>query len=234
MASTNKTTNYELSQYVGTDKPTYLGDYNSDMLKIDTAIHGVAENVGTESSRINIIENDIGTMANLQTSDKTSLVNAINEVNTNTNNNSTNIGSLASLTTTDKTTIVNAINEIKQEADSYAPRILWTNPNPTSDFVAQTITLTSTDSDMYEVIFTPSSGYNTFHFTSGRIEKGKNGEGCVINVHNNYIRGRIFSYVSDDQLAFETGYTTAITSPTIYAGDGHAIPQLVIGYKTGI
>lgn len=36
MSSTNKTTNYELSQYVGSDKPTYLGDYNSDMLKIDT------------------------------------------------------------------------------------------------------------------------------------------------------------------------------------------------------
>lgn len=35
MSSTNKTTNYELSQYIGTDKPTYLGDYNSDMAKID-------------------------------------------------------------------------------------------------------------------------------------------------------------------------------------------------------
>lgn len=40
MASTNKTTNYELSQYIGTDKPTYLVDYNSDMLKIDTGIKG--------------------------------------------------------------------------------------------------------------------------------------------------------------------------------------------------
>lgn len=38
MASTNKTTNFELSQYVGSDKPTYLGDYNSDMNKIDTAM----------------------------------------------------------------------------------------------------------------------------------------------------------------------------------------------------
>lgn len=36
MSSTNKTPNYKLSQYVGTDKPTYLGDYNGDMLKIDT------------------------------------------------------------------------------------------------------------------------------------------------------------------------------------------------------
>lgn len=38
MASTNKTTNFELSQYIGSDKPTYLGDYNSDMNKIDTAM----------------------------------------------------------------------------------------------------------------------------------------------------------------------------------------------------
>ena len=43
MASTNKTTNYELSQYIGTDKPTYLGDYNSDMLKIDTAIKAASD-----------------------------------------------------------------------------------------------------------------------------------------------------------------------------------------------
>ena len=39
MASTNKTTHYELSQYVSSDKPTYLSDYNGDMLKIDTAIN---------------------------------------------------------------------------------------------------------------------------------------------------------------------------------------------------
>lgn len=38
---TNHTSNYELSQFVGTDKPTFLGDYNGDMLKIDTAIAGV-------------------------------------------------------------------------------------------------------------------------------------------------------------------------------------------------
>ncbi len=39
---TNHTTNYELSQFVSADKPTFLGDYNGDMLKIDTAIAGVA------------------------------------------------------------------------------------------------------------------------------------------------------------------------------------------------
>lgn len=36
MASTNKTTTLNLSQFVGTDKPDWLTDYNGDMEKIDT------------------------------------------------------------------------------------------------------------------------------------------------------------------------------------------------------
>jgi hypothetical protein len=47
MSSTNKTNYYKLSQYIGTDKPTYLGDYNSDMSKIDTGIHEVQETATT-------------------------------------------------------------------------------------------------------------------------------------------------------------------------------------------
>lgn len=50
MSSTNKTTNYNLSQYIGTDKPTYLGDYNSDMLKIDTALKANADSASNASS----------------------------------------------------------------------------------------------------------------------------------------------------------------------------------------
>lgn len=35
MAHTNQTPNYELSQFLGTDKPAWLVDYNGDMEKID-------------------------------------------------------------------------------------------------------------------------------------------------------------------------------------------------------
>lgn len=49
MSSTNKTTYYDLSQYIGTDKPTYLGDYNSDMTKIDAGIHGAEDKATTAS-----------------------------------------------------------------------------------------------------------------------------------------------------------------------------------------
>lgn len=50
MSSTNKTTNYKLSQYIGTDKPTYLGDYNGDMLKIDTQMKANADSASNAKS----------------------------------------------------------------------------------------------------------------------------------------------------------------------------------------
>lgn len=50
MSSTKKTTNYNLSQYIGTDKPTYLGDYNSDMLKIDNQLKANADSASNATS----------------------------------------------------------------------------------------------------------------------------------------------------------------------------------------
>lgn len=42
MSSTNKTTNYELTQFLATDVPSWLVDYNGDMSKIDTGMHANA------------------------------------------------------------------------------------------------------------------------------------------------------------------------------------------------
>lgn len=39
MSSTNHTTNYNLPQFVGSDKPAWLGDINPAMSAIDTALH---------------------------------------------------------------------------------------------------------------------------------------------------------------------------------------------------
>lgn len=50
MSSTNKTPNYNLSQYIGTDKPTYLGDYNGDMLKIDKQLKKNADSASNAAS----------------------------------------------------------------------------------------------------------------------------------------------------------------------------------------
>lgn len=38
MSASNHTANYNLSQFAGTDRPTWLGDYNGDMTKIDAQL----------------------------------------------------------------------------------------------------------------------------------------------------------------------------------------------------
>lgn len=50
MASTNKTANYDLSQFVGTDHPTWLGDYNDDMEKIDAQLKQNADDIASAAA----------------------------------------------------------------------------------------------------------------------------------------------------------------------------------------
>lgn len=56
MASTNKTPNYDLPQWVAADKPTFLGDMNAAFLEIDTAMHENAESSGSQEQRLTAVE----------------------------------------------------------------------------------------------------------------------------------------------------------------------------------
>lgn len=80
MASTNKTTNYELSQFLGTDKPAWLSDYNTDMGKIDAGMKANADAATAAGGAASAADGKIGTLANLTTDAKTSVVAAVNEV----------------------------------------------------------------------------------------------------------------------------------------------------------
>ena len=106
MASTNKTTHYELSQYVGTDKPTYLTDYNNDMSAIDTGIYNAQSKADTAFANAGTADGKADTAitnAGLAQSDATTAL--------------TRIGTMANLDTTEKTNLVGAINEVKETAD---------------------------------------------------------------------------------------------------------------------
>lgn len=46
MTATNHTEHYNLSQFVNTDHPTFTGDYNGDMSKIDAAIYEASQSGG--------------------------------------------------------------------------------------------------------------------------------------------------------------------------------------------
>lgn len=83
MSHTNSTPNYNLPQFVGTDKPTWLNDVNGAMSAIDTQMKANADSATTAGTKATTAINTVGTLANLETTAKTDLVSAVNEVNTN-------------------------------------------------------------------------------------------------------------------------------------------------------
>lgn len=69
MSHTNSTTNYNLPQFVGTDKPAWLGDINPAMTAIDTAIKGAkdagdtADGKATQAqAEVDALETTVGTL----------------------------------------------------------------------------------------------------------------------------------------------------------------------------
>ena len=65
----------------------------------------------------------VGVLTSLTTTEKGTIVGAINEVDSNCDDNSSDIGTLASLTTTEQGSLVGAINEVDANADSNASDI---------------------------------------------------------------------------------------------------------------
>lgn len=50
MTASKHTGNYNLSQFVGTDRPTWLGDYNGDMTKIDAQLKRNADDIASAAA----------------------------------------------------------------------------------------------------------------------------------------------------------------------------------------
>lgn len=82
MSHTNSTTNYNLPQFIGTDKPTWLNDVNGAFSAIDTQMKLNADSATSANTTATSASNAVGTLANLETTAKTDCVSAINEVNT--------------------------------------------------------------------------------------------------------------------------------------------------------
>lgn len=55
MTATNHTKNYNLSQFAGTDRPTWLGDYNGDMAKIDAQLKKNADAIASNAGGLKTV-----------------------------------------------------------------------------------------------------------------------------------------------------------------------------------
>ena len=126
MASTNKTTNYELSQFLGTDKPAWLADYNLDMSKIDTQMKANADAATAASGSASTANTSIGTLSSLTTTAKTDLVSAINEVDSNADTAQGTANSAAS-TASANTTAISNLNDYLNLSTLTTPVINYTN-----------------------------------------------------------------------------------------------------------
>lgn len=139
MGHTNSTPNIGLPQFIGTDKPTWLGDVNGAMSAIDTKVGSIdaaiattdakADNaVADASGAVTTATNAVNTAGNASTT-ATQANNLATQALTVANNtadlctnqivpdvaaNKTAIGTLADLQTTAKDNLVDAINEVAQ------------------------------------------------------------------------------------------------------------------------
>ena len=114
MGATNTTANYNLSQFISTDKPAWLQDYNGDMLKIDTGINAAKVAADGAQNAASAAQNDATTANNTITN---TINPTISSLTTTVGNQGGAINTIQSLigngtpTTTDQT-IIGAINEI--------------------------------------------------------------------------------------------------------------------------
>ena len=137
MASTNKTSNYNLSQFIGTDKPAWLQDYNQDMSKIDGQMKTNADGIDVVDGKADSNTNNIGNLANLNTQAKTNLVASINEIYT-----------TAGTASGTSEQAANAANAAKDEADALTRYLSITNTGSISPSISGG-TLSTTVNDLY-------------------------------------------------------------------------------------
>lgn len=127
MGHTNSTANLALPQFIGTDKPTWLGDINGAFAAIDAyagtndaavaaAVSDASSAISQASTAVNTANTANTTAGNASTA-ANNAVGVANTANAIAGTVDAKVGLLADLNTTDRTNIVNAINEIEGEVN---------------------------------------------------------------------------------------------------------------------
>lgn len=239
MGHTNSTPNIGLPQFIGTDKPTWLGDVNGAMSAIDTKIGSIdaaiattdakADNaVADASGAVTTATNAVNTAGaasttatqanNLATQALTVANNTANlcsqSIVPNVTANTNAIGTLADLTTTDKSNLVNAINEVAQGGGGGSTA--WqlagsetgtTNPISIPNNATDLLVVFAPDADKrYSVCIPPIALSNTdVYFNTGKY--GSASENAAFNVRANSSEVQLVQAV--------VGGTTVATSTTV-------------------
>ena len=113
MSNTNETTNYKLPLFVDNDQPTWLGDFNGAMNKIDAALNIIGANASTALSAANNAVNRVGTIE----TQFALLQGTANQALSLSQDNETDIAALdAQMAGTQPSELLNKINKILTDA----------------------------------------------------------------------------------------------------------------------
>jgi len=211
MSSTNKTTNLELSQFIGSDSPKWLTDYNADMEKIDAGYQTVKAQadatdliVGGHTSSISSLQSTVseqGTAISGLRTDVTGNTGSINTINSLIGN--------GEPTTTDKT-LIGAINELAAEitpgGSVAASSVSYTN-------TTSGLTATNVQAAIDEVVSSIPAALATEKH-SGTLAAGSTS--ITLNFTNQTIGATTFVdwFVSDPEVS-PTAITTTSNSVTL-------------------
>lgn len=138
MASTNKTTHYELPQWIGTDKPTFLGDLNQAFEDIDTGIYNAATAASNAASAAGSAQSAASTAQSAAES-AASTASAANTLATTANTNAVSALNAIGSTPlqTQAQTLSAAVNEVLHDVPDDATDIPY--DNQTSGLTATTV-----------------------------------------------------------------------------------------------
>ena len=126
MSHTNTTQNYKYPQFVGTDKPTFLGDFNGFFSKLDSDLSEIAINMSDLVTAVEDLENVTSNNANAVSS-----MQAQQNINTNNINNlsasvntavTTNADIIAKMgtasLTTQESSLIEAVNNMNSKLNT--------------------------------------------------------------------------------------------------------------------
>lgn len=120
MASTNKTTNYQLPQWVGTDHPSFLEDFNPAFQKIDETLKTISDKAGGGSGGTTVATGiTFDTSGDEPVTDYTNVQDAIYKIDRKNTEQDTAISNAQNAAGTAQSTAT----EAKSTADSVATRV---------------------------------------------------------------------------------------------------------------
>lgn len=230
MASTNKTSNLQLSQFIATDTPTWLVDYNGDMEKIDAGVGRVEELAETASTQA------VGAASGLQTTNQnvTTLSGQVANVQNQANSTTASVNGINQrLGNTDISgvgdgTVTGAINALN--AGGAKRTLLWQNTTGFANFPEQTITLASSDYDELEIfsVIHSTGGIVCFTKTDNTSQNVVIGD-AMVSGGIAYFGTRLVTFNSKVSLQISTGYE--INDGNYSAKDSIVIPKAIYGIK---